>query len=228
MLDSGSTDRTIDIATELGARVVHHEWLGYGAQKRHAIGLAQHDWILNLDADEAATEQLAQELRALQNAEKVTLRVAYAIPRHEVFLGRRLARWGCIDKKPVRFFDRRHANFDAAHVHENVQFEGKAGRLRGPLLHESYRNLHHYFEKFNTYTTLGAKVSMERGIRRSRVVTVLRGHVKFFMLYIVEGHFLCGWPGFVWCWLSAGYGVVKSMKQMELEKERQRLREVSV
>lgn len=216
VVDSGSTDRTREIAVGLGARVVEQAWLGFGPQKRLGVEQAAHDWILNLDADEWVSDELQKELMAWRSGPALNAPpAAYEMGRREVFLGRPVVKWGFLPTRVVRFFDRRRANFNEAPVHERVEYSGVAGRLRGRLNHESYRDLHQYFEKFNEYTSLAAGKDRPMGKWRLRLDAVFRGPIKFFGMYIIQGYFLCGWAGFVWCWLSSSYGVVKRMKQLE-------------
>lgn len=212
VVDSGSTDRTREIASELGARVVEQPWLGFGPQKRRGVELATYDWILNLDADEWLTEDLQTELKNLIEDPRFA---AYEMGMHDIFLGRPLVKWGVRANRLIRLFDRRRANFNTAPVHERVEFPGTPGRLKGIINHQSYRDLHQYFEKFNDYTSLAAKQSRSLPPMRLRLDAVLRWPFKFFGMYFVQGYFVCGWAGFVWCWLSSSYGVVKRMKQLE-------------
>ncbi len=214
VVDSGSTDQTRAIAAELGARVVEQPWLGFGPQKRRGVELAAHDWILNLDADEWVSDELRDQLITVRSVETARA-AAYGIQMSNFFLGRPLLRWGLWSNRQIRFFDRRRANFNSAPVHERVETQETIGRLKGFINHQSYRDLHQYFEKFNEYTTLAAGKGRPMADWRLRFDVVVRWPIKFFGLYIVQGYFVCGWPGFVWSWLSSTYGVVKRMKQLE-------------
>jgi glycosyltransferase involved in cell wall biosynthesis len=222
VVDSGSTDGTREVCEgRPGVRFMHREFDGYGTQKRFAVAQALHDWVLNIDADEVLTPELASELAALA-ARDFAGASGYALPRSLVFMGRRFRHGRESAHYLLRLFDRRVGNFDEAKVHEKVIVPGPAGRLSGHLLHYSYRDLEEYFGKFNEYTSLSAVRIVEKGRRISAWQVVLRQPVTFLQFYFVQGNWLNGFPGFVWSWLGANYHTVKYLKARELARSRER------
>ncbi len=209
VVDSGSTDGTQAIAERMGARVVYREFTGYGEQKQFACKLAAHPWILSLDADEVVSKELSLEI---QFAVKGESNSAYQIPRRFRFLGRTFTHGRSSVDYPTRLFRSGHAEFNSALVHESVVVEGDISRLQGEMLHDSYRNLHHYFEKFNEYTSAAADQMIMNGVRRSVLFTVLSMPLYFIKHYFIGGHILNGKEGLLWSLLSSLYPVVKVAK----------------
>lgn len=209
IVDSGSSDDTLRVAQEFGARVIAHPFAGYGAQKQFACSQAQQPWILSLDADEVITPELAIEIEELL---KEPQHVAYRIPRRFRFLGRTFRHGkGSIDF-PIRLFRADRARYNDATVHESVLVQGTIGTLHCEMLHDSYRDLDHYFEKFNHYTTIAARSLIERGIQRSVALTVLTLPIYFIKHYLINGHILNGREGLVWSVFSSLYPFVKVSK----------------
>ncbi|MBI2569905.1 MAG: glycosyltransferase family 2 protein [Candidatus Schekmanbacteria bacterium] len=214
VVDSGSTDGTVELATSLGARVVHHDWLGYGPQKNYAISLATQPWTLSIDADEEVTPALAQALRQ-RLGEEVPPRVAgFRMRRQLVFAGRRL-RFGRSVNYPVRLFRTHCGTFDAVTIHESLRVDGDVASLRGTLLHHSYRSLSDYLTTLNSFTSLTAQDKAARGCRVPRGYA-LRLPWEIFHRYFLRLGVLDGRPGLQWCLLSAFYVYVKYAKLDEL------------
>jgi len=209
VVDSGSTDETQVIAEKMGARVVYRQFSGYGEQKQFACSLAKHPWILSIDADEVLSEKLSIEIQCAITTESFS---AYRIPRRFRFLGRTFTHGRSSVDYPTRLFRRDHGGFDSAIVHESVVVTGAISRLQGEMLHDSYRNLHHYFEKFNDYTTKAAEQMISKGVHRSLVVTIVSLPLYFIKHYIIGGHILNGREGLLWSLLSSWYPVVKVAK----------------
>src|SRR5512142_1819524 len=139
VVDSGSTDRTVEICRSRGARVLEHAFEGYGPQKRWAVEQAQHDWVLCLDADEVPTPGLVAAVRGLLAGEPPF--PAYRLTFHTVFMGRPLRRGAIGRRGHVRLFDRRRARWTDARVHEAVQVDGPVGSLAGVVHHHNVRDL---------------------------------------------------------------------------------------
>lgn len=160
LVDSGSTDRTCDIARELGAKVFVEDWKGFAAQKNSAIEKCTGDWILSLDADEEVSAELAQDIRNKSN-EKPDL--AYFVPRRNLFLGRWIKHGGFYPDPKLRLFRRGKGRFENRAVHETVQVEGELGKLRADLIHHAYPTLSSYIEHMNSYSSLGAEMAVQQG-----------------------------------------------------------------
>ncbi|MCU0416996.1 MAG: glycosyltransferase family 2 protein [Cytophagaceae bacterium] len=212
VIDSGSTDATVSICEAAGCTVLHQPFLGFGEQKRFAVAQARHHWVLSIDADEVCTPALAEEIRKLLRTTPTF--DAYALPRQLFFYGRAFTYGRESKQYQIRLFDRSKTNFNSSAVHEKVDIES-FGKLSNVLLHYSYKDLHHYFEKFNTYTSKGADVLAEKGKHRSPILIFLFFPWYFFKFYILERNFLNGFAGWVWASVSTFYVMVKYSKHHE-------------
>jgi glycosyltransferase involved in cell wall biosynthesis len=161
IVDSGSTDKTAEIAREFGAKFFVEEWKGFGAQKNSAIARCTGDWILSLDADEEVSPELAEEMRRLLAGRPAL--DAYFLPRKNFLLGRWIRHGGYYPDPKLRLFRRGAAQFEERAVHETIQHAGPAGRLHGDLIHHAYPTLDSYIEHMNRYSTLGATRVAARG-----------------------------------------------------------------
>ncbi|MBI1395518.1 MAG: glycosyltransferase [Betaproteobacteria bacterium] len=196
VLDSGSSDRTTEIARALGARVQESDdWPGFGPQKNRALALATGDWILSLDADEWVTEPLAREIRAA--VANPGAHDAFELPRSSSFCGREMRHSGWWPDYIVRLFRRGRARFSDDLVHERVIVDGSVGRLTEPLRHESFVSLEQVVDKMNRYSTAGAEMRLSRGKRGSVGGAVVHGVWAFLRTYVLRAGFLDGREGFV-------------------------------
>lgn len=164
VVDSGSTDHTIQIARAHGAKVFLEEWKGFAAQKNSALAKCTGDWILSLDADEEVSEGLRGLIGALLAGEPNY--DAYFLPRRNLFLGRWMRHGGLYPDPKLRLFKRESAQFEERPVHETLRFEGKTGTIIGPLrsagddlIHYAYPTLESYIDHMNRYSTLGAQAA---------------------------------------------------------------------
>jgi glycosyltransferase involved in cell wall biosynthesis len=210
ILDSGSTDRTTEIAAKLGVRVIETGWRGYSAQKNFAAGQAEHDWILSLDADEALSEQLEAEIWQLKK--KGPEYDAYTVPRMAQYLGRWILHSGWYPDRKVRLYDRRRAHWVGEFVHEHVKVDGRAGHLDSNLLHFTCSSLSEHMKTLERYTTLAAEelVSNQRPVGWPQLLfdppwTFLRSY--FFQL-----GFLDGIEGLAIAYMAAFYTFLKYAK----------------
>jgi glycosyltransferase involved in cell wall biosynthesis len=196
VVDSGSTDRTLDICRELGARVsVTPDWPGFGPQKNRALALAKGDWVLSLDADEWLSDELADEMRAaVRGAADVA---AYELPRLSSFCGRYMRHSGWWPDRVARLFRRGRARFSDDLVHERLIVDGTLGRLRGELLHETFPDLEKLLDKLNRYSSAGAAAHVGKGKRASLSRAVRHALWAFVRTYFLRAGFLDGREGFM-------------------------------
>jgi hypothetical protein len=194
VIDSGSTDGTVELALRHGARVVQKDWLGFGRQKQLAVDTATHDWVLCVDADEQVSEALRESMLRELRAPRCG---AYAMARCNRFLGRWLRHGEGYPDWCVRLFDRRQARWSDDSVHEKVTTSAPPGRLTGDLLHESAEDLEHYLEKQNRYTSLQAAALHAQGRTAGVLQLVLAPLVRFVKFYLLRLGFLDGVPGLV-------------------------------
>jgi hypothetical protein len=218
LVDSGSTDKTLEIARQFNAKIVYRAFDGYGSQKNFATSQASNDWILSLDDDEILTPELQQEIQNLSLS--TTDYNGFKIPRSLIFLEKLLKFSGEYKRLTLRLFNRKQGNWNAEYVHESVEVNGKIGTLKHQILHDSYRDLTDYFNKFNKYTSLGAKTLAERGKTASSLKIITRFPTTFLKIYLLKGSCLDGYAGFMWALLTAINPVVKYAKLKEMNNEK--------
>lgn len=210
IVDSGSTDRTVELAQNLGARVVEAGWRGYAAQKNWAAEQASHDWILSLDADEALSEALEAEL---WNLKKTGARHdGYTMPRLARYLGRWILHSGWYPDRKVRLYDRRKASWVGEFVHESVVVKGRVGHLESNLLHFTCESLSEHLKTLDRYTTLAAQ---EIAARRTHVPlyrVIFDPGWTFFKAYVLQGGFQDGLEGLTIAYMAAFYTFLKYSK----------------
>ena len=195
VVDSGSTDGTIELAARSGARVIaKKEWLGFGPQKQFAVEAASHDWVLCVDADESVSEELRKSIVSELKAPRGQV---YAMPRCNRFLGRWLRHGEGYPDWSVRLFHRKHARWGSETVHEKVVTESPILRLRGDLLHDSAETLEKYLDKQNRYTSLQAEALRGAGRRAGLVQLLISPSLRFIKFYLLRLGFLDGVPGLV-------------------------------
>lgn len=247
VVDSGSIDRTVEIAKSLGAKVFVEEWKGYAAQKNSAIEKATGDWILSLDADEElSTDLTAHLLRALTDNDygpfewaptsnfklrseylrdaPGSLPMAFWIARRNYFLGRWIEHGGFYPDRKLRLFARGGARFDESRmVHEDLRTNRKTAVIKvGALLHHSYPTLSDYIEHMNRYSSLGAEMVVAKGkVRFSVINVVLRPLTMFVYNYFFRLGFLDGRKGLLLHLYHAVYVSWKYAKAWELTRKQQ-------
>ena len=215
VVDSASTDATLEIAQRRGVRVVQREWLGFGRQKQFAVEQAKHDWVLCVDADERVSPQLAASIGAALAAPAAPV---FRMPRRNRFLGRWLSHGeGYPDWSP-RLFHRLNARWSDDLVHEKVLYAVTPGTLAGDLLHDSGDDLSVYLERQNRYTTLAARQAYDLG-RSAGVLHLLASPVvRFFKFYILRLGFLDGVPGLLHISIGCMNSYLKYAKLIELRR----------
>ncbi len=205
LVDSGSTDGTVELAESQGCRVVRQTWLGFGRQKQFAVQQASHDWVLCLDADERVSAELRTNI--LKLLAQPPLRKAYRMPRCNYFMGRWLRHGEGYPDPVLRLFDRRYAAWSDDPVHEKVLTAMPLGELNGDLLHESQDTLDHYLTKQNRYTTLQAERLHQQSVTVSAAKIIFSPAFRFIKMYVFRLGFLDGMPGLIHiligCWNSA-------------------------
>ena len=219
VVDSGSTDRTVEIAKAHGAKVFVEEWKGFAAQKNSAADKANGDWILSLDADEEVQPQLAEEIKKGMTEDRVFAAFSGLwIPRKNEFLGHWMKHGGFWPDPKLRLFRRGTARFENRAVHEDARLtEGTAGQLKGALLHHSYPTLSEYIEHMNRYSSLGAEMVTAKGpVRFSVFNIVVRPVATFVYNYFFRLGFLDGHEGLLLHLYHATYVSWKYAKAWEL------------
>ena len=210
VVDSGSLDRTVEIASKFGARIVESPWRGYAGQKNLAAEQAAHDWILSLDADEALSEALEGEIWQLKKSGPEY--EAYTVPRLAQYLGRWIRHSGWYPDRKVRLYDRRRARWIGDFVHESVRVDGRIGNLESNLLHFTCNSLSEHLNNLDRYTTLAAEeiVSHHRKIGWRHLI--LDPAWTFVRTYILQRGFLDGVEGLAIAYMAAFYNFLKYAK----------------
>ena len=193
VVDSGSSDATVDICHELGAQVHAHDWPGFGIQKNRALSYATHEWVFAIDADERVTPDLqAQLIKAMEDDSKD----GFYLPRLSQFCGKFIRHSGWYPDYVLRLFRKSKGRFSDDMVHERVILKGNAGRLSSPLLHYSYLNETDVQRKTGQYAKAGAMQMLKNGKTASFADAPLRAGWAFIRTYFLRLGFLDGIAGF--------------------------------
>jgi glycosyltransferase involved in cell wall biosynthesis len=218
VVDSGSIDDTVELARRHGARVLEHEWLGFGPQKQLAVDAASHDWVLCVDADERVSPELRGQIVSELKAPRGFV---YAIPRRNRFLGRWLRHGEGYPDWSVRLFHRAHARWGSEPVHEKVVSRSPVLRLSADLLHDSAETLEKYLDKQNRYTSLQAEAMHAEGRRANALQLTISPVLRFFKYYVLRLGFLDGVPGLVHIAIGCMNSFNKYAKLRALERSAQ-------
>ncbi|MGE5337401.1 MAG: glycosyltransferase family 2 protein [Gemmatimonadota bacterium] len=220
VVDSGSTDRTLELAHAAGATVVRTaDWPGFGPQKNRALDACSGDWILSLDADERVDAALRAEIEATLRAPQFDV---YEIPRRSTYCGRFMRHGGWWPDYTRRLFRRGAARFSAARVHERLETDRAVGRLRAPLLHYSFRSMEQVLDKMNRYSSESAAMIAARGKAPGLASAVMHGAAAFLRTYVLRLGFLDGRRGFLLAVSNAEgsyYRYVKAMLAAEAQRD---------
>lgn len=216
VVDSGSTDRTVELARARGARVLTREWPGYAAQKNFAASQASHDWILSVDADERVTTDLAAEIKTLIAGDPAA--VGYRIPRVTWHLGRWIRTTDWYPDYQLRLYDRRCAQWPPRLVHESVRADGPTGHLTHELQHFAYRDIAHHHATMDRYTTLAAQQMASEHRRAGVIDLVIHPLAAFLRNYILRRGFSDGIPGLIISAMNAYYVFLKFAKLWALTR----------
>jgi glycosyltransferase involved in cell wall biosynthesis len=218
VVDSGSSDRTTEIAAKLGARVVESNWRGFAGQKNYASENASHDWILSLDADESLSEALEGEIWQIKkNGPQFD---AYTMPRLAQYLGRWILHSGWYPDRKVRLFDRRRAKWVGEHVHESVVVQGRIGHLKSNILHFTCSSLSEHLKTMDRYTTLAAEQLIGEKRKAGWPQLLLDPPWTFFQTYVLKGGFLDGLEGLAIAYMAALYNFLKYAKARNMAPRR--------
>ena len=216
VVDSGSTDGTLEICRELADVVVETDWPGHVAQKNRAVDLATGDWILPLDADERVTPELAGEVRAVLAAGPSV--DGYRINRHVHYLGRWIDHSGWYPEPRVRLFRRDKGRWGGTDPHDEVRVDGAVGDMRGEIVHFTYDDLEDHVRTLNRFSSILAGEHSRQGRRFSWLALLARPPLEFLKKYVFKRGFLDGAPGFYVSSLSAVYVFLKLAKLWEEER----------
>lgn len=193
VVDSGSTDATVKICQQLGAKVHVHDWTGFGMQKNRALSYATHEWVFSIDADERVTPELQAQLINAMESESED---GFYVPRLSQFCGKFIRHCGWYPDYVLRLFKKSAGRFSDDMVHERVILKGNAGRLSSPLLHYSYLNEADVRRKTEQYARAGAMQMLKNGKTATLADAPLRAGWAFIRTYIMRLGLLDGVAGF--------------------------------
>lgn len=219
VVDSGSTDRTVEIARAFGAVVYEEEWQGFGRQKQLAIDRCRHDWVLVLDADERVGAESRQEIGEVLVTGSC---VAYSFPRKNYFCGCWLKHAGWWPDRVVRLFRKDSARMSQRSVHEALEVHGLVGNMQHPLIHFANNGLEQTLNKVNHYSSAGAKELFAQGKTASITKAFVRAGWAFFYNYILRGGFLDRGEGFIMAVSDFMNVFFKYAKLRELRKQKEK------
>jgi glycosyltransferase involved in cell wall biosynthesis len=218
LVDSFSTDRTVEIAREYTDRVFQRTWNGINEQRQFCLEQATGDWVFCIDADERVTPELRDEIMALLGRPDPGAE-AFETPRRTWCHGRWIRHCGWYPGHKTRLFRRDRGRFGDNDPHDQVLIDGRVARLNGELLHYTYRDLAHHANTVNSFSTTAAKRLFQRGRRGGVAAMVLKPPWRFFWQYVLRLGFLDGVPGLIICLMSAYSVFLRSAKLWEMTRQ---------
>ena len=218
IVDSESSDKTIEIARSSGVKIITQKWLGFSKQKQFAIDNAEFDWVFSLDADERVSDKLKDEILELKNSKNFA--DGYKIPRLSFYMNRPIKHGGWYPDWQIRFFDRRKAKWKDVIIHESIQMSenSEPAKLNGDILHYTIENAAEHHKMIGTrYAPLAARQMFERGKKVSSLKVMTAGLTAFLQTYILKLGFLDGFPGFCIARFAAHHAFLKYMLLWEMQ-----------
>ena len=215
VLDSGSQDRTVEIAESSGARVFFRKFDNFVNQKNHLLSLCRGEWVLFIDDDEVVSNELAEEIKRLKSEGAPA--DGYYLNVLTNYLGKWI-RHAWYPDWHLRLAKREKCQWVGDGVHESLKVNGKVGYLKGDLLHYSYESVSQHIKKIDLYTTLYARGAFEKGKRFSLFKLLTSPAGSFIRRYILKRGFLDGFEGFVLSVMASYYSFLKYLKLWEIEK----------
>jgi glycosyltransferase involved in cell wall biosynthesis len=217
VVDSMSTDKTVEIARSFTDRVYQRPWTGYQAQKQYALTKATGDWVLSLDADEEVTKKLQEEIRG--KIKEPQAKDGYRIPRRSFYQGRWINHSGYYPDRQLRLFRRDRGHWTGRGVHERIEVKGSVGDLKNDLLHYPYKGvLSGQIQTVDNFSGLMAKDMYTAGKRFHLASLLLRPLFKFLEVYLLKKGFLDGLAGFIIAISSAYAMFARYVKLREFEE----------
>jgi glycosyltransferase involved in cell wall biosynthesis len=218
VVDTGSTDRTVELARTYTDRVLQADWQGFGRTKNYALDQARGDWVFSLDTDERVPPALKDEILAVVAADGPL--DGYRVPRKNYFCGRWIRHLGWYPDYTLRLFRRGRGRFRDREVHEEVVVDGPVGTFQTPLEHYSYRNVTEYITRMDRYARLAAQELAKAGRRPYPGELFVRPFFSFLHLYFIKRGFLEGTPGYTLAVLMSMYKFLKYYYLRELFRGR--------
>lgn len=214
VVDSGSTDETVEIAKSMGARVYYHKFDNYADQKNFAIAKTKYNWVFAIDADEVVSPKLKEEILKLFSNQDIKTK-GFLVPRLTFYLGKWIRFGGYYPNYQIRLFHKAEGQFSGGLVHERVKLNGRPLKLKNPLFHYSYKNISDHLKFIDRYSSLFAEEEFRNGKRSSIFWAFMKGCFKGFYMYWIRLGILDGKQGFVLALLGFYYNFLKYLKLYE-------------
>lgn len=214
VLDSYSTDRTVEICRRYTDKVFQREWQGYSRQKQAAVNMAAGPWVLILDADERITSELRKEIADVVNENKYD---GFYIPRKNFFIGKWIKRSGWWPDYTLRLFKKDAGSLENREVHEKVIVKGSVSHLKHPLEHYTYDSISDYLKKTDNYSTLAAKELKKNRATPNPLDLIFRPFFTFIKMFFLRLGFMDGMHGLILAVLYSYYTFLKYAKTWEKE-----------
>ena len=216
VVDSGSTDNTLELAKKYTDKVIHNDWQGFVEQKRFALGHCSHEWILNIDADEEVSEELKNEIQELLKSNPSAN--GYEINRVVNFMGKWWRKGGWYPEYRLRLCKKSETTWGGENPHEKALVSGKIKKLKGELFHYTYNNFHDQINTLNKHSSDSAVAMAKRGKKASLIKIFGNPILRFVKFYFFKKGFLEGFTGFIVSILEAYYVYLKYIKLWEINK----------
>jgi len=201
IVDSNSTDNTVSLATELGAKVLVRDFDNFSNQKNFALQQANNEWVVFFDLDETISKELAEEIKSTIKNPKNT--DAYMVKRNFYFMGKHIKYSGFQNDTVVRVFKKSKAKYSSNLVHETLEVDGDIGKLKHKCNHYSYKGFDHYNNKLTQYSKLQAQSLYNKNVRPNLYHFLVRPCYRFWHQYLIRLGFLDGKEGFILAYTSA-------------------------
>lgn len=220
VVDSGSTDGTLEMCSRHGCRVLHRDWSGYVEQKAYGLSLCSQPWILNLDADEEVSPELRDEIQTIlrRNVEGSVREDGFELLRVVFYLGRWWRRGGWHPEWRLRLARREKVTWHGEEPHEHARVQGSVSRLRGELRHYTYRDIADQVARMNSHTTAAARSLCAKGHHAGFADLLLKPKARFLKFYILRKGWREGLPGFLVACMEAVSVYLKYFKLWELNR----------
>ncbi len=218
IVDSDSTDKTVEIAEKLGVKVVTHKWEGHVKQKQFAVDLATNNWIFSLDADERASEEVINKINQIKNNPEITDRYkAFYVNRRNYYLGKWIKYGGWYPEKRIRFFHKKYAKWGGIDPHDKVIARSNdiVGDLYADIIHFPYKNITHHLDTINRYASIAAEENIKKGKKVNFFKLIYKPFFKFIRDYFVKRGFLLGKTGFIHAVMGSISVFMKYLKTYE-------------
>jgi glycosyltransferase involved in cell wall biosynthesis len=217
VVDSFSTDRTVELARQYTDKVLQRTWPGHVLQKQFALEQATGDWIISLDADEELSSEAAAEIRsALTDAPPEVN--GFSFPRRSFYLGRWISHGGWYPDRKVRLVLRGHARWTGQDPHDKLVADGRTRDMQGNILHYVYSDIAHQLRTVDSFSGITARLWLEKGKHAGLAAIISKPVAKFFGTYVLKLGMLDGMPGLIISVISAYYVFLKYAKLWELQQ----------